>query len=70
MSPVLMRCVVSVVVVPDTIEKTLADSGLPKIATRDVPEEIGFRLVLKGKTYSFPFDCAPPEGYLTVDYSA
>ncbi|KAK6984609.1 hypothetical protein R3P38DRAFT_3231572 [Favolaschia claudopus] len=49
---------------------TLADSGLPKIATRDVPEEIGFRLVLKGKTYSFPFDCAPPEGYLTVDYSA
>ncbi|KAK6974417.1 hypothetical protein R3P38DRAFT_3482432 [Favolaschia claudopus] len=48
--------------IPDTIEKTLADSGLPKIATRDVPEGIGSRLVLKGKTYLFPFDRAPPEG--------
>ncbi|KAK7036891.1 hypothetical protein R3P38DRAFT_2517117, partial [Favolaschia claudopus] len=54
--------------IPDTIEKTLADSGLPKIATRDVPEGewIGFRLVLKGKTYSFRFDRAPPRSIYSV----
>ncbi|KAK7015973.1 hypothetical protein R3P38DRAFT_2615944 [Favolaschia claudopus] len=53
------------------IEEALAASGMPRIATRDVPEGTGFRLVLGDMIYSFPlYDRAPPEGYLTRDYSA
>ncbi|KAK6972311.1 hypothetical protein R3P38DRAFT_2668552 [Favolaschia claudopus] len=57
--------------ITEAIEKTLADSGMPRIATRDVPPGTGYRIILDGQTYLFPFfDRSPPEGYLTIDYSA
>ncbi|KAJ6451546.1 hypothetical protein C8R45DRAFT_848390, partial [Mycena sanguinolenta] len=53
-----------------TIENCLLESGMPQMATRHVSEGTGFHLQLHGKTYPFPeYEWAPPEAYLTRDYS-
>ncbi|KAJ7248679.1 hypothetical protein C8J57DRAFT_1672411, partial [Mycena rebaudengoi] len=53
-----------------TIEDHLLESGIPRMATHHIPEGTGFCLKLRGKTYSFPHcERAPPEAYLTRDYS-
>ncbi|KAJ7511958.1 hypothetical protein B0H11DRAFT_1700203, partial [Mycena galericulata] len=63
----------------NNIEKKLSESGMPRIATRNVSEVhsspsclgTGFSLELGGREYSFPdYERAPPEAYLTRDYSA
>ncbi|KAJ6467425.1 hypothetical protein C8R45DRAFT_838483, partial [Mycena sanguinolenta] len=57
--------------VTSNIDDTLAKSGMPRIATRNVSEGTGFCLELEGQKYSFPhYERAPPEAYLTRDYSA
>ncbi|KAJ7737977.1 hypothetical protein B0H16DRAFT_1571330 [Mycena metata] len=53
------------------IDRELEKHSMPRIATRNVEEGTGFVLGLNGVTYSFPdVQRAPPEAYLTVDYSA
>ncbi|KAJ7715587.1 hypothetical protein B0H16DRAFT_1615630 [Mycena metata] len=53
------------------IDRELEKHSMPRIATRNVEEGTGFVLDLNGVTYSFPdVQRAPPEAYLTVDYSA
>ncbi|KAF8233988.1 hypothetical protein L208DRAFT_1058591, partial [Tricholoma matsutake] len=57
--------------VMDDLEDSLKKSGMPRIATRNVPEGCGYCLDLEGKTYSFPtFERAPPEGYFSQYYVA
>ena len=64
-----------------SIEKTLEESKLSRIATCNVPEGFwyffyfysinlvishGYQLEIEGKTYNFPFfKRAPPESYLS-----
>ncbi|KAF7367838.1 hypothetical protein MSAN_00848300 [Mycena sanguinolenta] len=53
------------------ITDAVGEIGLPKIATRNVPEGTGYRVSLAGKTYEFPlYDRAPCEGIFTQDYSS
>ncbi|KAF8219582.1 hypothetical protein L208DRAFT_1339092, partial [Tricholoma matsutake] len=51
------------------IKICLKESGLPRIATRNIPEGTGYQLEIDGKVYNFPsFEWAPPEGYFSQDY--
>ncbi|KAF8218363.1 hypothetical protein K438DRAFT_1925472 [Mycena galopus ATCC 62051] len=57
--------------ITDNIETHLCENNLPRIATRNIPAGTGFQLELGGQKYSFPqYERAPPEAYLTKDYSA
>ncbi|KAJ7067734.1 hypothetical protein B0H15DRAFT_771638, partial [Mycena belliarum] len=57
--------------ITDKIDHELKAAGMPRIATRNVEEGVGFTLDLDDTTYSFPdVQRAPPEAYLTLDYSA
>ncbi|KAJ6517802.1 hypothetical protein DFH09DRAFT_940135, partial [Mycena vulgaris] len=57
--------------ITDAIDRELANTGMPKIASRNVAEGTGFHIKLNGTDYTFPiFERAPPEAYLTRDYSA
>ncbi|KAJ7867301.1 hypothetical protein B0H13DRAFT_1724908 [Mycena leptocephala] len=53
------------------IDSKLLETGMPRMATRNISEGRGFRINLGGCEYSFPsVERAPPEAYLTLDYSA
>ncbi|KAJ7436557.1 hypothetical protein FB451DRAFT_1061694, partial [Mycena latifolia] len=58
--------------ITEAIDSQLAESGMPRIASRnDYPPGTGFQIKLNGTQYAFPsFERAPPEAYLTRDYSA
>ncbi|KAJ7190609.1 hypothetical protein GGX14DRAFT_603942 [Mycena pura] len=57
--------------VTNGIDAALSKTGMPRIATRNVSEGTGFCLQLEGQKYLFPhYERAPPEAYLTRDYSS
>ncbi|KAJ7675264.1 hypothetical protein B0H17DRAFT_946085 [Mycena rosella] len=57
--------------ITDAIDRELLNTGMPRIASRNVAEGTGFHIKLNGTDYTFPiFERAPPEAYLTREHSA
>ncbi|KAJ7231677.1 hypothetical protein B0H12DRAFT_1262855 [Mycena haematopus] len=53
------------------ITDAVGETGLPTIATRNVPGGTGYTVSLGGKQYEFPLhDRAPCEGLFTQNYSS
>ncbi|KAF8124667.1 hypothetical protein K438DRAFT_1610278, partial [Mycena galopus ATCC 62051] len=53
------------------ITAAVGETGLPKMATRNVAEGTGYRITVDGKDYDFPFyDRSPCEGILTQNYAS